>query len=73
MTVIEKEKYRLIQKIINDTDKNRIFQVSMLYKEKPSFMCTAQELRESLPEIEREISEGKYISHEEMMMTKKVI
>ena len=73
MKVLEKEKYRLIQEIIKDTDKYRISKVSTLYKKKPSFMCSAEELRDSLPKIEREIAGGKYISHEEMVMTKKAL
>jgi hypothetical protein len=32
----------------------------------PSFMCSFEELIESLPEIEKEFAEGKFIPHEQM-------
>ena len=68
MTVMEKEKYRLIQEIINDTDEGRIFKVTMLYKEKPSFMCSEGELRESVRQQIDDMKTGKveFIPHEQI-------
>ncbi len=72
MTVLEQKKFRLIRAIMNDTDEKRVSEIEKVYKrltkqeENPSFMCSLEELRASLPEIEKEFAEGKYIPHEEM-------
>ena len=68
MTVIEKEKYRLIQEILNDTDEKRILKVTRLYHKKSSFMCSEDELRESVRQQIEDMKTGKmeFIPHEQL-------
>jgi hypothetical protein len=73
MTMLEKEKYHLMRAIMNDTNEKRILTISNLYRAKPSFMCSAEELAASLPAIESEMAEGNCITQEEMLMTRKAI
>ncbi len=72
MTVLERKKFRLIKAIINDTDEERLSEMEKVYKSLKKklpepCMYTIEEIRESLPEIEKEFAEGKGISHEEVM------
>jgi hypothetical protein len=74
MTVLERKKFRLIKAIINDTDEKRLSEIEKVYKTPKKkqlpepCMYTIEEIRESLPEIEKEFTEGKGIPHEEVMM-----
>jgi hypothetical protein len=65
MTVLER-KERLVTAILNDTDVDRLMKMERLYQslsehkknDVPSFMCSAEELNESLSAIERDFAEG---------------
>ena len=67
MTVLEKKKYRLIRTIMN-ADELLIERMLSVSEEKPSFMCSLEELQESLIQQENDLKAGKIklIPHEQM-------
>jgi hypothetical protein len=64
MTVLER-KARLVTAILNNTDVDR------LKNDVPSFMCSVEELNESLSAIERDFAEGNIQSVTSGQMRKK--
>ncbi len=72
MTVLER-KAKLVTAILTDTDDARFAEMEKFYKSlkkkqiSEPCMYTIEEIRAGLPKIEKEFTEGKGISHEEVM------
>ncbi len=70
MTVLEQKKFRLIRAIMDEPDGNRLSEVERFYEglSKPSFMCSLDELRESLIQQQKDVKAGKvqFIPHDQM-------
>ena len=58
MTVLEQTKYRLIRAILDDTDKNRISEITKFYDDNP-LLYSVEELNERLCQIEQDEANGK--------------
>ena len=67
MTVLEKKRDILMRKIMN-ADERLIERMLSISEEKPSFMCSLEELQESLIQQEDDLKAGKIqlIPHEQM-------
>ena len=67
MTVFEQTKYSLIRSIMNDTDECRVAELAEYYDENP-LLYSAEELNESLCQIEKDLANGtmKFYTSEEL-------
>lgn len=76
MTVLER-KAKLITAILNDTDDERFAAIERMYEQlsKPSFMCSVEELNDSLCKQEQDFISGKIVGvpHEQMKQKRKKI
>ncbi|MDF9828830.1 hypothetical protein [Parabacteroides sp. PF5-6] len=75
MTVLER-KEKLIAAILNDPDEERFAELESIYEKlsMPSFMCSVEELNESIRRQEEDFAAGKIktIPHEEVRLTRKI-
>ncbi len=72
MTVLEQKKFRLIRAIMNDTDADRVSRIERLYDENP-LLYSAEELNESLCQIEKDFENGKMKSYSSTQMRKHAV